>query len=149
MRKTASKCPICSFVTTITNYLVPVRFNVKFFYILMITVEFNVNKFDKFIYTRLHTSNKILFSILITLYTVMIAESFDVFLVWWHHTMNVNTLSFNDDLETGSWPENFWSINNSMHTCMYVSTAHSMIQRSAMWIVYNDGRRKCCFDIIN
>lgn len=47
----------------------------------MITVEFNVNKFDKLIYTRLHTSNKILFSILITLYTVMIAESFDVFLV--------------------------------------------------------------------
>lgn len=47
----------------------------------MITVEFNDDKFDKFIYTRLHTSNKIRFSILITLYTVMIAESFDVFLV--------------------------------------------------------------------
>lgn len=27
----------------------------------MITVEFNDDKFDKFIYTRLHTSNKILF----------------------------------------------------------------------------------------
>lgn len=61
MKKTVSKCPICSFVTTITNYLVPVRFNVKFFYILMITVEFNDDKFDKFIYTRLHTSNKIRF----------------------------------------------------------------------------------------
>lgn len=27
----------------------------------MITVEFNDDKFDKFIYTRLHTSNKIRF----------------------------------------------------------------------------------------
>lgn len=60
----------------------------------MIIVEFNVNKFDIYVYLYkikwLYISNiKFFFFYFDLLYIVMIVKFYDVYLVWWYYIIEV------------------------------------------------------------